>query len=53
LPKFNMFRRVLAETLADDAVRGQGWSIDRALDLARLILLENPKRIFSRADATT
>ncbi|SIO14875.1 glucuronate isomerase [Singulisphaera sp. GP187] len=51
LPKFNMFRRVLAETLADDAVRGQGWSIDRALELARLILLENPKRIFGRAGA--
>ncbi|WP_406693452.1 glucuronate isomerase [Singulisphaera sp. Ch08] len=53
LPKFNMFRRVLAETLADDAVRGQGWSIDRALELARLILLENPKRIFSRAGGTS
>ncbi len=30
LPKFNMFRRVLAETLADDAVRGRGWSNERA-----------------------
>src|SRR4029453_1157027 len=42
LPKFNMFRRVLAETLADDAIRGQGWSIDRAPALARLILPANP-----------
>jgi glucuronate isomerase len=48
LPKFNMFRRVLAETLADDAVRGRGWSVDRALELARLVLLENPRRIFGR-----
>ncbi len=51
LPKFNMFRRVLAETLAADAVRGQGWSQDRALDLARLVLLENPRRIFQRPGA--
>jgi glucuronate isomerase len=48
LPKFNMYRRVLAQTLADDAVRGQGWSVDRALELARLILLDNPRRIFER-----
>jgi glucuronate isomerase len=48
LPKFNMYRRVLAETLAEDAVRGQGWSVDRALELARLVLLENPRRLFAR-----
>ena len=48
LPKFNMYRRVLAQTLADDAVRGQGWSVDRALELARLVLLDNPRRIFAR-----
>lgn len=46
LPKFNMFRRVLSETLAEDAVRGQGWSIDRALEVARRVLLDNPRRIF-------
>jgi glucuronate isomerase len=49
LPKFNMFRRVLAETLAEDAVRGRGWSVDRALEVARSVLLENPRRIFQRA----
>ncbi|WP_422929518.1 glucuronate isomerase [Singulisphaera sp. PoT] len=48
LPKFNMYRRVLAGTLAQEGVRGQGWSIDRALELARLVLLDNPRRIFSR-----
>ena len=31
LPKFNMFRKILAEVLADDAIRGRGWSTDRAL----------------------
>jgi glucuronate isomerase len=53
LPKFNMFRRLLAETLADDAIRGRGWSTDRALDLARHVLLENPRRIFGRAGGSS
>ncbi|MFO0953643.1 MAG: glucuronate isomerase [Isosphaeraceae bacterium] len=48
LPKFNMFRKVLSETLADEAVRGRGWPLDRALELARLVLLENPRRIFRK-----
>lgn len=51
LPKFNMYRRVLAETLAEDAVRGRGWSRERALELAKLVLLENPRRIFARERA--
>jgi glucuronate isomerase len=50
LPKFNMFRKILAEVLAEDAIRGQGWSADRALGLARLVLLENPRRIFGRPE---
>ena len=50
LPKFNMFRRVLAETLADDAIGDRGWSIERALELARLVLLDNPRRIFARRE---
>jgi len=50
LPKFNMFRRLLSEALAE-AVRGQGWPIDRAVELARLVLLENPRRIFGRTGA--
>jgi len=48
LPKFNTFRKVLAETLAEDAIRGRGWSADRALELARGVLIENPRRIFGR-----
>ncbi|MBV8383686.1 MAG: glucuronate isomerase [Planctomycetaceae bacterium] len=50
LPKFNMFRRVLSETLAE-AVRDHGWTTDRALDLARLVLLVNPRRIFGLGGA--
>lgn len=48
LPKFNMYRRLLAEYLAEDCIRGRGWSEDRALELARLVLLDNPRRIFAR-----
>jgi glucuronate isomerase len=47
LPKFNMYRRVLAQTLADDAIGDRGWSVDRALELARNVLLDNPRRIFA------
>jgi glucuronate isomerase len=46
LPKFNMYRRLLAEVLAEQAIRGQGWSHERAIELARLVLLDNPRRIF-------
>ena len=46
LPKFNMYRKVLAETLAD-AIRGRGWSSGQALDVARRVLLENPRAIFA------
>jgi glucuronate isomerase len=53
VPKFNMFRRALAETLAGDAVRGRGWSIDRALEVARHVLLDNPRRIFRRVESAS
>ena len=53
LPKFNTFRRVLAECLADDAIGERGWSVERALELARLVLLENPRRIFARRELPT
>lgn len=46
LPKFNMYRRILAETLAEEAIGGRGWSTERALELAKLILIDNPRRVF-------
>jgi glucuronate isomerase len=52
LPKFNMFRRILAETLAEDAIKGRGWSEDRALEIAQLVLLDNPRRIFAGSAST-
>jgi glucuronate isomerase len=45
-PKFNMYRRLLAKVLAEDVVRGRGWSLDQSLQLAKLILIDNPKRVF-------
>ena len=31
-PKFNMYRRILADVLAEEAVRGRGWPVERALE---------------------
>lgn len=50
LPKFNTYRRALASVLADDAIRSRGWSAERALDLAKLVLVENPRRVFERPE---
>jgi glucuronate isomerase len=50
LPKFSMYRRVLADVLAKDFVKGLGWSEDRALDLGRLVLRGNVERIFPSRD---
>jgi glucuronate isomerase len=46
-PKFNMYRRILADVLKEEVIRGRGWSVEQALQLARLILIDNPKRIFA------
>jgi glucuronate isomerase len=47
-PKFNMYRRILADVLAEEAIRGRAWTVERALALAKLILIDNPKRVFAR-----
>ena len=46
LPKFNMYRRILAKVLADDFVRTKIYSETEAVELARLLLRENARRIF-------
>ena len=53
LPKFTMYKRVLSEVLAADYSRGRGWSIDRALETARFVLLENPRRLFPARGSKT
>jgi len=46
LPKFNMFRRLLAGVLARHFVAEGRMTEEEALATARLLLYENPKRIF-------
>ena len=46
LPKYNMYRRILAQILADDFVRTGACSETQAIELARLLLRENAQRIF-------
>ncbi len=46
LPKYNTYRRALAKVLADDFVRPGAATEEAALDLARLLLRENARRIF-------
>lgn len=46
LPKFNMYRRVLAQVLANDYVRTGMKSEKEAVELARLLLRENSRQIF-------
>jgi len=46
LPKFAMYRRVLAKVLVEDFVIHRGWSEDQALELGKTILRDNVERIF-------
>lgn len=47
LPKFGMYRQVLAKVLAEDFVIERKWSENRAVGLGRLVLRDNVERIFS------
>jgi glucuronate isomerase len=46
LPKYNMYRRVLARVLAEQFVRPGVLSEAGAVELARTLLCDNVKRIF-------
>jgi glucuronate isomerase len=46
LPKFGMYRRILAKVLAEDFVIGRGWAEERALELGRQNLRGNVETIF-------
>ena len=46
LPKFRMYRRILAGVLARDFVVDRGWSEERAIELGRLVLRGNVETIF-------
>jgi glucuronate isomerase len=47
LPKYNMYRRVLAKILAERFVRAGALTEGRAVELARSLLHDNVKRIFA------
>jgi glucuronate isomerase len=46
LPKFAMYKRILAKILAEKFVIGRRWSQQRAIALARTVLRDNVERIF-------
>ena len=48
LPKFAMYRRILAQELAVEFVDGRGWGVDRAVEFGTRVLRGNGERIFSR-----
>lgn len=52
LPKFAMYRRILARVLTEDYVISQGWSEERAIDLGRQVLRGNVERIFGAAKSS-
>jgi len=46
LPKFSMYRRILAKVLAEDFVVDRGWTEDQAIDLGKTLLRGNVEEIF-------
>lgn len=46
LPLFNLYRRALAEALATDFVRPRLFNVRQALELGRLLLRDNARRLF-------
>jgi glucuronate isomerase len=46
LPKYNMYRRILAQVLLNDFIRPGIYTETQALEMARLLLRENAQQIF-------
>jgi len=46
LPKWAMYKRILAKILAERFVIDRGWSEERAVDLGRRVLRGNVERVF-------
>ncbi len=49
LPKFAMYRRILSKALANDFVVDRGWSVEKAVELGKLVLRGNVESIFGPA----
>ncbi|MEJ7590119.1 MAG: glucuronate isomerase [Planctomycetaceae bacterium] len=48
LPKFAMYRRILAKVLAEDFVIGRRWSVEKAVSLGKTVLRGNVEAIFGK-----
>jgi glucuronate isomerase len=48
LPKYTMYRKVLARALAEDFVVARNWSEEQAVELGRRVLRDNVERIFPK-----
>jgi glucuronate isomerase len=46
LPKFRMYKRILAKVLAERFVVDRGWSEERAVALGRRVLMQNTEKVF-------
>ena len=46
LPKFAMYKRILAKVLAERFVIDRGWSEQRAVDLGRQVIRGNVEKVF-------
>jgi len=46
VPKWAMYKRILAKILAEQFVVDRGWSEERAVELGRMVLRGNVERIF-------
>jgi len=46
LPKFNMYKRILAKVLAERFVMDRGWSEEKAVELGKEVLRGNVERVF-------
>ena len=46
LPKFRMYKRILASVLAEDFCQSQGWSEEKAIALGTQILRGNVEQVF-------
>jgi glucuronate isomerase len=50
LPKFRMYKRVLAKVLAERFVIDRGWTEERAITFGKQVLRGNVDRVFPRPD---
>ena len=50
LPKFAMYRRILAKVLAEDFVIGRHWCVEKAVSLGKTVLRGNIEAVFGKSD---